>query len=95
MMESDIQITKKDLDEIKSIYEENRIVTRNDWPSLNSRPYAKAIYNRLVEDGYSDAVEEEFHLDSYIDYCTAIYDPKRYEKEEVEKYMKDNVLKEF
>lgn len=94
MMESKIQITKKDLDEIKRIYEENGIITRNDWASLNSRPYAEAIYDRLVEDGYS-AIGEEFHLDSYIDYCIAIYDPKRYEREEVEKYMRDNVLKEF
>lgn len=84
-------LNKKDIDIVVSVYEQKGIVTRDDCPSLDSRPYAIEMYKEL-NGRYESVSIIESHLPGYIDYSSAIFNLREFTFDEVNKYMIENVL---
>lgn len=83
---------EKDILNIINVYNERGIVTRNDHPNLDSRPLSHEIYDELRKRGYKEVMMVEAHLDGWVDYSRAIYNPNRFEVHEAEEYLIKNVL---
>ena len=84
-------LNKKDIDIVVSVYEQKGIVTRDDCPGLDSRPYASEMYKEL-DRRYESVSIIESHLPGYIDYSSAIFNLREFTFDEVNKYMIENVL---
>lgn len=85
-------LEKKDVDFVINVYEQKNIVTRDEWLSLDSRPYAREMREELNRRGYKEASIIESHLPGYSDYSSAIFNSSEFDYKEVNKYMIDNVL---
>ena len=84
-------LNKKDIDIVVSVYEQKGIVTRDDCPGLDSRPYAIEMYEELNR-RYESVSIIESHLPGYIDYSSAIFNPQRFTPTEADNYMIKYVL---
>ncbi len=84
--------TEEQIQIIISAYEQNGIVTRNDYIGMNTRPRAKEVCQELQKRGYLEAFLFEPHLENYIDYSGVIFNSELYDYKEVEKYMIQNIL---
>lgn len=85
-------LNEKDIDFVIKVYERKSIVTREDWLSLDSRPYAKEMCKELNRRGYEEASIIESHLSGYLDYSSAIFNSSKFTYNEVDEYMLENVL---
>lgn len=85
-------LTEEQIQIILSAYEQNGIVTRNDYVGLNTRPRAKEVYEELQRRGYREALLIEPHLENYRDYSGVIFNSDLYDYKEVEKYTIKNIL---
>lgn len=84
--------TEEQIRIIISAYEQNGMVTRNDYVGLDTRPRAKEVYTELKKRGYSEVAITEPHLENYVDYSSVVFNSKLYSYKEVEEYMIQNVL---
>lgn len=84
-------LSKEDIEFVVSVYEQNGIVTRDDSPSIDSRPYAMEMYKELNR-RYGSVSITESHLPGYSDYSSAIFDSSEFTYDEIDRYMIENVL---
>ncbi len=80
------------LEVIKKFYIDQGIVTRNDHPNLDSRPFSRELKQSMRDIGFKDAAYIEHFIKNYQDYSYAIYDPCVYTDEEARAYMEKYVL---
>lgn len=83
-----------DMITIMHAYETYGIVTRIECPNLDSRPLSDKIMLEMKKRGYEEALMTETHLEGFIDYSRAIYNPDRFTNKEADEYLVRYVLKE-
>lgn len=80
------------IDEVIKVYCENGIVTRNEIPAIDTRPFGRSLKEAMEEHGYPEATYREVEIGNWKDYSGVLFDPDRYSEEEAEEYMCKHVL---
>lgn len=84
--------TEEDIVNVISVYEECGIVTRNDCANIDSRPLSQEIFDEIQKRGHEEALMIEAHLEGYMDYSRAIFNPDEFKPQEAKTYLIKNVL---
>ena len=77
---------------IISVFLTNGIVTRDDYPGLDSRPFARGLVNEMEKRGYTEVGYVEEHLEGFYDYTGALYDTEHYNVISAREYLKKYIL---
>lgn len=77
---------------IINAYLEKGIVTRNEYPGIDSRPFGRGLEAEMRRRGYDnvDYVEEE--VGNYYDYSGALYNESLYDMYSAKEYLRTHVL---
>jgi len=88
----EMEYTDDAMEIIISAYLEKGIVTRNDYPNLDSRPWGRGVVQQMENRGYYEASYAEEHTDDFYDYSGVLYNPNVFSREEAMEYLKNRVL---
>lgn len=81
-----------EFDKVEQIYQVHGIVTRKEVKSLDMRSFAEDAYKKLREKGYQSCYCHEVSNSDWSDYSSVIFDLEHHSLEEIEQYMRSNVL---
>jgi hypothetical protein len=87
-----LMFTEEDIKNVIAAYEDNGIVTRAECSNLDARPFANELFYELRSRGHEEAEITEAHLENYLDYSSAIFNPQRFTPTEADNYMIKYVL---
>ncbi len=73
-------------------YEDQGIVTRQDFKSLDVRTYARGLASEMEKRGYREARYEEVGNKNYSDFSGVLYNLDKYTPQEARQYLIENVL---
>ena len=77
---------------IINIYLRQGIVTRNEYPSIDSRPFGRGLVAEIEKRGYTNVGYVEENDRNYSDYSGAIYDKSLYNIHGAKEYLRTYVL---
>ena len=68
------------------------VVEKYECSNLDARPFANELFYELRSRGHEEAEITEAHLENFLDYSSAIFNPQRFTPTEVDNYMIKYVL---
>lgn len=81
------------LKEISSLLQKKGIVTRNECPSIDSRPFGRGLVSELEKRGIVNIDYIEENINNYSDYSGALFDTNRFNHTSAAEYLRKKVLK--